>query len=139
MSYEDNSKHFTGRSAAACQSQHDRITKTSRVNWPWTSSEEQFLFSLGKAGCPRGKIRDEFPERTRGAMESKWREMSVPADDGVVREWTKVEDEQLQDSHREGKQWMTVGQGLEGAPRASVLLDIWRYMALYHTPALRAR
>ena len=97
------------------------------------------MLSLGKASYPRGNIRDEFPERNRGAIESKWKEMTVPADDGVVREWTKVENEQLQDSHREGKQWMTIGQGLEGAPRASVLLDIWRYMALYHTPALRAR
>lgn len=38
--------------------------------------------------------------------------MSVPADDGVVREWTKFEDEQLQGFHREGKTWMKIGQGL---------------------------
>lgn len=127
-SYEDNAKRFTDRSPRACLQKYNIITDQSR--------EKKMALDLKvrSSSCSASvkqvilgtKISDEFPERTKNAVRSKWDGMATPVDyedddddDEVDSEWTALEDQQLQDFHRAGNHWMTIGQLISGQRRTA--------------------
>lgn len=122
MSFRDISKRFTDRSARACRLLYDRVLETMqklREEWPWTSSEEQLLFSLHKAGYPPKKVGDEFPERIGLAVKVEWEYMDAPVDYEDDYQWTELEDQQLQDFHKAGNDWMSIARLMPGLRRTA--------------------
>lgn len=86
------------------------------------------MFSLRKAGHHPSRISDEFPERTERAVESKWQYKCPPVDFKV--EWTELEDQQLQNFHREGNDCMSIGSLIPG-PRHTAGDCLIRYLEIH--------
>lgn len=117
VSWEEISRRLTGnnpdlrnRSPEACRQKYYTISDNPRDYWPYSTSEEQLLFSLRKAGCPPTKLSDDFPERNEAALSMKWIQMATPIDYKHNDEWKPIEDLQLGRLQRKGKTWSLISQ-----------------------------
>lgn len=122
MPFEEISKRFEGRTPWACYQKHRRISDNPREHRPWTSSEEQLLFSLHKAKYSWKEISDNFPERTLRAALRKIGYMGIPDYYEAVFPWTQYEDEQLEDLHLAGNNWLTISLRMSGPTVGDCLL-----------------
>lgn len=130
MSFKYISEHFKDRTLDACRKQYENLYTTikSTISWPWTSSGEQLLFALRRAGYNVNEVSVEFPERTRNAVMKRSHSMGFPLDHKADHSWTQLEDQQLRNLHRAGVCWKSIAESI---PKPSAGVCLVRYLELY--------
>lgn len=109
------------RKPRACKNKYDLLVKGRQIahnTYSWTAGEEQLVVALHVAGCTFEFISEQLRDRSKGACESRFLELSKPLD-ATTEAWTDREEEHLRSGRSTGKNWKDIAMALPGQRRTA--------------------